>query len=139
MNCMGGGALRIAYVAFRSPEDISYWSSVPYWTVRKLSQRGHHVIPHVYDKRILRLALYPIECANRILGRVWLPEWTRPFLAVPRRWLAAKLRQDRYDVIFCEGSIQAACVGPAGRSSTGPTPRLRAISMPTWGRSASSA
>lgn len=107
-----GDALRIAYLAFRSPEDISYWSSIPYWTVRKLSERGHHVVPHVYDKRILRLALYPIEPASRMLGRIWLPERSGAFLAMLRLWIAATLRQDRYDIIFCEGSIQAACVAP---------------------------
>jgi glycosyltransferase involved in cell wall biosynthesis len=112
MAATRGDALRIAYLAFRSPEDISYWSSIPYWTVRKLSERGHHVVPHVYDKRILRLALYPIERASRMLGRIWLPERSAAFLAMLRLWIAATLRQDRYDVVFCEGSIQAACVPP---------------------------
>jgi glycosyltransferase involved in cell wall biosynthesis len=110
MAAMSEDALRIAYLAFRSPEDISYWSSIPYWTVRKLSERGHHVVPHVYDKRILRLPLYPFELASRMLGRIWLPERSGAFLAMLRLWLAATLRQDRYDVVFCEGSIHAACV-----------------------------
>jgi glycosyltransferase involved in cell wall biosynthesis len=107
-----GDALRIAYLAFRSPEDIGYWSSIPYWTVRKLSERGHHVVPHVYDKRVLRLLLYPFELASRALGRIWLPERSGAFLALLRLWIRATLRQERYDVIFCEGSIQAACVPP---------------------------
>jgi glycosyltransferase involved in cell wall biosynthesis len=112
MAATSGDTLRIAYLAFRSPKDLGYWSSIPFWTVRKLSERGHHVVPHVCDKRILRGSLYPIELACRLLGRVWLPERSWPFLAMLRLWFAATLRQDRYDVIFCEGSIQAACVGP---------------------------
>ena len=107
-----GNPLRIAYLAFRSPEDIGYWSSIPYWTVRKLSERGHHVVSHVYDKRVLRLVLYPFELANRALGRIWLSERSGAFLALLRLWITATLRQERYDVVFCEGSIQAACVAP---------------------------
>lgn len=104
--------LRIAYLAFRSPKDSAYWSSIPYWTVRKLSERGHQVVPHVYDKRVLRLLFYPFELGSRMLGRIWLPERSGAFLALLRLWIAATLRQDRYDIVFCEGSIHAGCVAP---------------------------
>jgi glycosyltransferase involved in cell wall biosynthesis len=102
----------IAYLCFRSPDDMSYWSSIPYWTVRKLRARGHKVTPYVFDKRLLRAPLWPIEKALSAMGRIWMPERSALFAAALRTWIAATLPQDKHDLIFCESSIQAACTPP---------------------------
>lgn len=111
-SSLAARAYDVAYLSFRSPDDMSYWSSIPYWTVRKLRERGHAVTPYVFDKRALRLPLYPFEKAAAAAGRTWMPERSAPFAAMLKTWIAATLPRDRHDLIFCESSIQAACLPP---------------------------
>lgn len=35
--------MRIGYISVGNPNDVTYWSGIPYWTVRSLRAAGHHV------------------------------------------------------------------------------------------------
>ncbi len=108
------GQLRLLYLTHRPASDSRYWSGIPHWTQRKLTQAGAKVDNLSFDLRPLKLALSPVRLAHRLLGREWLAERSPLLLALLGLWIRASLVGKRADMILCESSMLAAAC-PAER------------------------
>lgn len=102
--------MRICFIGRDEPDNVADWSGIPYWTVRHLQARGHHVDVFRGEPKLAKRLAAPSRAIAYACGRRLMYRYSTSYTLLTRARIRQILAGRTYDAVFCQDAVTASAV-----------------------------